>query len=191
MKCRAGTPVILCLLLTAIGLLAADLSVRGDDALGTVREAGKPGRFHALLKPLEGRWDARIFYRLKSGTPPERVRGEAEFEWVLGGRFLQQTVDGKGAAGAYEGLGLLGHDNVVGKYVGVFADSMNSSLTFSEGRVSSGGTVFTFEVESSSALSGGRDVLEGRLEIQTTRSLLYQVFGKGGEEILRIEYQRK
>jgi len=177
--------------LSMLGVIVGGGVVPGQDALGTIREVGQPGKFHALLEPLEGRWEVRIYYRLKPGAAPERVRGVAEFEWILGGRFLRQTVDGKGAAGAYEGLGLLGHDNVIGKYVGVFADSMDSSLTFSEGRVSSGGNVFSFEVERSSTSSGRREKLKGRLEIQTTRSLLYQVFDDGGKEVLRIEYRRK
>lgn len=165
-----------------------------ESALGKVRETGKPGRHHELLEPLTGRWDVRIFYRLRPEASPERARGTAEYRWVLGKRFLRQTIDGKGAAGAYEGEGLLGYDNVTNRYIGVFADSVNSSLTLSEGRVESNGRVFTFTVERSNALTGRREKVRARLEIETTRRLLYQVFdgdSENGPEMLRIEYERK
>ena len=71
---------------------------------------GTPGEHHQHLKPLAGTWKFSSRFRQDPEKPWNESTGEAKFEWILGGRFLQQkitTPPSDAMPMTFEGFGLL------------------------------------------------------------------------------------
>jgi len=178
------------ILFSALCLLLSS-SVYSQQPLKTIRQASKPGAEHAKLDFLEGEWKIRIQYQIRPGSNPESASGKAEFRWILGKRFMEQTVDGKGIAGNFEGRGTTGYDNVLGHYAGVWVDTMNSGVTRSKGEVDAGGSVFKFSGTTTDALEKKEVAFSSVLEKINADELRYTVASKSGEKVLEIHYRRK
>jgi hypothetical protein len=97
-----------------------------------------PGENHKHLEHFVGSWDLTM--KMWMGGPeskPTVSKGTAETKWVLGKRYVQESLkaemkmpgaDGKEMAMPFEGLGLTGYDNFKKIYVGTWADDMGTQL---------------------------------------------------------------
>ena len=68
-----------------------------------------------------------------SGPEPTQTTGEAEGEWVLGGRFVRQVTHGEIYDEPYEGLGYVGYDRDLEEYTYIMMDSRGTSTMTSYG----------------------------------------------------------
>jgi hypothetical protein len=97
----------------------------------------KPGRAHARLDILVGRWDAQV--TMFNGDEPVRSSGVSRYHWVLEdpgdrrGRFLRQELRADLRTSPFQGLAYWGHDNHSNVYTSVWMDSLNTSAIFSTG----------------------------------------------------------
>ena len=91
------------------------------------QQPAQPGEEHAVLKDLEGNWDAVI----KFGS--EQSKGTSTSKMGLGGLWLLTEFKGDTGGAPFEGRGIDGYDPDKKKYVSVWADSMTSSLMNFEG----------------------------------------------------------
>lgn len=96
------------------------------------RKAGTPAAAHKLLEPLAGKFEVKSKMWMEPGAEPMLSTGSAEHTWILGGRFLKQRFSGKVHGQPYDGVGVLGYDNVKGKYVHSWIDSMGTGMMISE-----------------------------------------------------------
>jgi len=92
-----------------------------------------PGDSHAVLAKLEGKWDYVMSMWMEPGAPPQKIPGTSQFEMVLGGRFLKQTLKGDFMGMPLTGIGFTGYDNTRKIYTGIWMDSSGTSLTYGEG----------------------------------------------------------
>src|SRR5438552_2582640 len=103
-----------------------------------------PGEGHKKLQPLIGSWTYTGKFWMDPGAPPMEGKGTAERKWILDGRFMDETVKGQmPGLPPFEGHGLTGYDNHTKKYVGIWIDSMTTSVTVSHGTMDSAGKVLT------------------------------------------------
>lgn len=174
MKLPAAIRVILVALLYSLSLSEAPAQ-----SLREVREKAKPGSHHERLKRLVGRWNIRIEYRLHPTANPERATGTAEFRWILGGRFLEQVLDGRGTASSYDGRGLIGFDNALGRYVGTWVDSASSGIAYSTGTVDRAGTTWQLEMSATDVSSGRTKTHPVTLTIVSDNELRYIIYPAG------------
>src|SRR5215813_6335859 len=79
--------------------------------LKALAEAGKPGPEHKKLEPFVGDWDVTVKLWTNPGQPPAEAKGTAQRKWIMGGRFVQETVNIECHGKTCEGMGLLGYDN--------------------------------------------------------------------------------
>ncbi len=103
----------------------------------------RPGKFHAHLEPLVGRWTQRVKMWMDPNAPPMLSTGTCEYKWILGGRFLLQTVKGDMERQPFEGLGMIGYDNFKKKYTSMWTDNMTTSIMTGLGTCDDSGKVFT------------------------------------------------
>src|SRR5262245_66281340 len=73
-------------------------------------EAGKPGAEHKKLEPFVGDWTFTMKVWTGPGHDPAELKGTSERKWIMGGRFVQETLRGEccKSGKSFEGLGLLG-----------------------------------------------------------------------------------
>lgn len=92
------------------------------------QEYATPGENHKALDQLVGNWDYTVKFWETPESEPSESTGTSEIEWILGGRYIQQTTKGMAMGQEFEGLGLMGYDNAKKEYVSVWIDNMGTGL---------------------------------------------------------------
>jgi hypothetical protein len=158
----------------ALGLsLAAGLSFAqdgkaaptADQMVKAMAEVGKPGPGHAKLAPLAGNWTYTCKFWMDPNQSPLQSKGTIERKWILGGRFLEEKVQGTHFDGkpGFEGRGLIGYDNGQQKYTTSWTCNMGTGTCTGVGVSDSPGR-FTFQTESFCPMM--KKVVKGREEIR-------------------------
>jgi hypothetical protein len=94
----------------------------------------KPTPEHERLKKDVGTWDATIKSWMRGpDSEPTVSQGVEVVKLMTGGLWLQSEFDGKFGEMDFHGAGQSGYDPKKGKYVGTWADSLDTSLMIMEG----------------------------------------------------------
>jgi hypothetical protein len=120
-----------------------------EELMKLLTEAGKPGPEHAKLEPLVGSWTYTGKFWMDPSKPPVEAKGAAERTWVLGGRFLEERIEGTGFDGkpGFEARGLLGYDNGRKQFTSSFVCNMGTGTHNGVGTADSSGKTLTFRTE--------------------------------------------
>jgi len=99
---------------------------------------GMPGPEHQELMKNAGEWDADVkFLDMASGKWSEPTKGSAKFEPIFDGRYMKMTFKGSmmmnGQTMPFEGMSIMGYDNMKKMYFSTWIDSMSTMLMKSEG----------------------------------------------------------
>ena len=65
---------------------------------------------------------------MSSDANAETSRGTCKNVMVYGGRFLEQTYQGDFNGKPFEGKGVMGYDNIMKKFQGVWYDSIGTGI---------------------------------------------------------------
>ncbi|MBI4584747.1 MAG: DUF1579 domain-containing protein [Planctomycetes bacterium] len=154
-----------------------------------------PGEHHKHLDPLVGSWDTEVKWWTSPAAEPQVSRGKAEVKWILGGRFLEEEVQGGTPEQPFQGLGLQGYDNFLKKHQSFWIDSMSTSLMISSGTCDGAGKVFTLSGTYLDPAAGKEKASRGVLSITSGDSHVYEMYESGpdGEEYrsLQVMYTRR
>jgi hypothetical protein len=100
-------------------------------------EAIAPGPHHKAFEKRVGDWDAVIkLWAAGPGAEPMVSEGKSSYELVLGGRFLEQRMEGTIMGMPFVGMGVSGFDKTKGKHTSYWIDSMGTAAVYSEGECS-------------------------------------------------------
>ena len=86
-----------------------------------------------------------------------KSEGKAEFKWILGNRFIQQTYSGSMMGQEFDGLGLFGYDNYKKKFISTWVDSISTTKNDAEGLLDRSGKVINFYGTLDEYLTGEHD----------------------------------
>jgi hypothetical protein len=142
----------------ACALLASASAFAQDDAAPTQapdaaqqatmeawQKAGTPGPQHAqLAEHFAGTWDTKQTMWMDASAPPMVETGKSVDTAVLGGRQIQTDFKAQFMGQPFTGIGFTGYDNVRGKYVSTWADSMSTGTMVSEGEYDPATKTYTF-----------------------------------------------
>ena len=169
----------------------------GSDDMAKMMEAwmktASPGEHHGHLKPLAGAWDLAGKFRMGPAAPWTESKSRSKAEWILGGRFLTQTIVGEpmeGMPGPFEGFGVVGYDNIKGKYVSVWMDNMGTMMMVSEGTCDDEGQTITFVSEPyQNPFTGQKTRLKSVYRIVSNDKYVLSMYepGPDGKEYLGME----
>jgi hypothetical protein len=157
-----------------------------DAVLKALAEAGKPGPEHRKLQPFVGDWDLTLRLWTSPGQSPAVVKGTAERKWIMGGRFIQETVKGEHDGKAFEGLGLLGYDRASKKFTTVKACSLCGTISHGLSTCSDSGTRFECAREDCCPLNGQK--VKGRDEVivESNDRIVVNVFKTFGDKEVKV-----
>jgi hypothetical protein len=96
-------------------------------------KAATPGPQHKVLEQFAGEWTYVSKAWMAPGAPAQESTGTSTNVMLYGGRYLRQVVDGEMMGEGFHGMGLVGYDNVKGKYVSAWIDNMGTSVMPGEG----------------------------------------------------------
>lgn len=153
-------------------------------------KATKPGPMHRRLAPLVGKWHMQVKYRMAPDGEWMESTADATREWMYDGRFLAEKVHGEMPMGPFEGMALMGYDNVREQYVSVWIDNTSTGIHVGTGAALDRENVIETEGMTSNSMTGEKEQwFRDRVEIKSNDENLYQSFHKGpdGREYMAME----
>jgi hypothetical protein len=91
-------------------------------------KAATPGEPHKKLNALEGSWECTVKFWMEPGKPPSESKATSENKWILGGRYLEEKVVGEFGGMKFEGLGIVGYDNVQKRFHSTWFDNFGTGV---------------------------------------------------------------
>jgi hypothetical protein len=156
----------------ALGLVVlANLSL-GQDAkappspqelLKALAKAGTPGPEHKKLEPFVGDWNVAIKLWTDPNQSPAQATGTAQRKWIMGGRFIQETVQIDCHGKTFEGMGLVGYDAGQKKFTAVKVCGLCGTISHGLATCSASGTKFECTKEECCPITGQK--IKGRDEV--------------------------
>lgn len=118
---------------------------------------GTPGEHHQHMDPLVGEWDMKCtMWMAGPDQPPMVSDGKMVREMILGGRYMTEHFTGNFGGMPFEGHGLTAYCNMRKKYIGLWVDSMSTTVFRETGTCSEDGKVFTMMGENPDPDTGGK-----------------------------------
>jgi hypothetical protein len=159
------------------------------------QEFSTPGEGHKALEPLVGTWDYTVTWWETPESQPQKSTGTSEVKWIMEGRFLEQTAKGTAMGQEFQGMGLMGYDNMKKEYTGVWIDNMGTGMMTSAGTYDPETKSFTEKGSFSCPQEDGEKAFRGVTTILGPDKYTYEMFaaGKDGKEarMMEIVYTRK
>jgi hypothetical protein len=157
-------------------------------------KAATPGDPHKKLAALDGEWVCSGRMWMDPKGPPSESTGTAKNRMIYEGRYQVQEVTGAFLGMPFEGMGILGYDNVKQEYVGAWLCNMTTGIMTSVGKEGADGSItFTGEcVNPMGQKESFREVLTFK-DKDTIQSVMYMKTPKFPEEFKSMEwtYTRK
>jgi hypothetical protein len=152
-------------------------------------KAGAPGPQHQALAATAGTYDMKIKAWHAPGQPPAEDTGTATRSMILGGRISVEEVTASMMGSPFSGHGMMGFDNVTGKYWSTWNDSMSTGLFVSEGTCDAAGKSCSFTGSSNDPVKKQPMKLRMTTKWTTPTVELFEMYGPGpdGKEMKMME----
>lgn len=96
-------------------------------------EMKTPGDMHKMLATQNGNWDNEMTMWMDPSKPPMVSKSVSVNKMILGGRYQQSTYTGNMMGEPFEGIGILGYDNMKKKFVSSWVDNGGTGIMYMEG----------------------------------------------------------
>lgn len=107
--------------------------------------AATPGKMHEKLAAEAGVWECKNTMWMAPGTEPMTMDSKSTITPIMDGRYTKMDVTGAGPMGPFTGMGVYGFDNVAGKFVGTWIDSMSTGIMNGTGELSPDGKTLNWD----------------------------------------------
>ncbi|HZH44029.1 MAG TPA: DUF1579 domain-containing protein [Lysobacter sp.] len=108
-------------------------------------KASTPGPQHRqLAEHFAGTWTTKQTMWMDPSAPPMTETGKAVSTAIMGGRHIRMEFTSQWMGQPFEGVALTSYDNVRGKYVGHWIDSMSTGQFMAEGEYDAKTRSYTF-----------------------------------------------
>ncbi|MFL6247732.1 MAG: DUF1579 domain-containing protein [Thermoanaerobaculia bacterium] len=158
-------------------------------------KAGVPGDAHKKLDAMAGSWDTKITMWMMPGMDPMTSTGTSTNQWVMGGRYLEQSFKGDFMGMPFEGLGFTGYDNVKKQYWGTWMDNMSTAMMMSTGTATSDGKTWEFNATMTDPMTGKDSPVKEKVMIVDADHHIMEMWGPGPDgkmfKTMEIAYSRK
>jgi Protein of unknown function (DUF1579) len=195
--------LVLCIPVLAFGLAAFALQTppggkKGgepspQDTMAAMMRAGTPGEQHKALEPFVGMWNAKVSMWMDPASPVMESTGTMVNSWICGGHYMQHKFEGDFGGMKFEGGGLWGFDVAAGKYIGIWYDSMSTSVTSSVGPEPKDGKTFTMASTSTDPMTGKPSVGEEVVTLDNANQHTMTMYeDRGGKKVktMQVVYTR-
>ncbi|MCU0285595.1 MAG: DUF1579 domain-containing protein [Acidobacteria bacterium] len=162
-------------------------------AMEAYAKMGALNENHEFLKKFVGEWNATSKAWMMPGQEPVSSEGKAEAELILNGRFLKWRFHGTMFGEPFEGMQVVGYDNLKQKYVTLWIDSSSTAFFLLEG-TRQGNTITDSGIWPDPA-TGKDEKVKSVMTVVGPDELNYELFmvGNDGKEFksMEIRYLRK
>jgi hypothetical protein len=183
-----------CALLVSSFVFAQQTPDDQKAAMDAMMKAATPGDAHKKLASFAGTWDATVKTFMAPGAPPSVSHATATNKSILGGRYLQQDVNGDFMGMPFNGVGVFGYDNVKKQYIATWMDNMGTGVMTLTGTMDSP-TQYTFKGAATDPMSGKDTPFEEHWIIPDNDHQTLEMFGAAPDgkmvKMMEINYTRK
>ncbi len=88
---------------------------------------------HKMLATQNGTWDNEMTMWMEPGKPPSTSKSVSVNKMIIGGRYQQSTYTGQMMGEPFEGISILGYDNLKKKFVNSWVDNGGTGIMYMEG----------------------------------------------------------
>jgi hypothetical protein len=109
-------------------------------------QAATPGKMHQHLAKDIGKWRGKSsMWMAPGGGEPMTHECTMNVSWLLDGRYLKGEMAGEmPGMGPYNGVGVMGFDNVAGEFVATWVDNHSTGIMTGTGELSTDGKTLTW-----------------------------------------------
>ena len=165
-----------------------------EEMMKKAMEAATPGESHKRLEALVGNWTTSSKMWMDPTKAPEVSKGSAKHQLILGKRFLKEEYKGTFAGKPFTGNGLLGYDNVKGKYISLWYDSMSTGVMSGEGDYKAASNEIEMSNRYSCPMTGGEVQSRTVTRFVNKNEFVFEMYSTGpdGKEVkaMEIVYKR-
>ncbi len=158
-------------------------------------QAGTPGPAHQAMAATVGTYDCNVKSWHDPSTPPMEEAGTATRAMALDGRVMVEDFNGSMMGMPFTGHGMMGYDNVAGKYWSIWTDSMSTGLMVSEGTCDEAHATCTFNGGWNDPVKKTR--VEARMTTHWTSptTQVFEMYGPGRDgaemKMMEITYTKR
>ena len=166
-----------------------------EAAAATRQKISTPSRAHKRLDVFAGVWAARMSLWMDPSQPPATSEGTFEQKWILDGRFLQQTYQGEFMGRPFSGVGYIGYDNYLKKYIATWMDSAGTTIYTRTGEFDSAGKTLTLKGEIDDYVRGRSVPVRDRIVVVGPSEFVFETWESGPDgkdfKVMEVHYTRK
>jgi hypothetical protein len=96
-------------------------------------KSATPGDMHAMLAKDDGEWEGEVTHWMDPAAPAEKSKSYASNKMIMGGRFQMSEHSGCFGGMPFEGISLVGYDNLKKVFVSNWIDNMGTMMMHLEG----------------------------------------------------------
>ena len=158
-------------------------------------KAGTPGPQHQALAANAGSYDMKVKSWNDPKQPPAEDAGTATRSMSLDGRVQVEDVTSSMMGMPFSGHGMMGYDNVTGKYWSTWNDSMSTGLMVSYGTCDPTGKTCNFTGTMNDPVKKAPSKLRMTTKWTSPTTQVFEMYGPGkdGKEfkMMEITYTKK
>jgi hypothetical protein len=174
---------------------ARSTAVDADAAAAMRQKINTPSRAHKKLDVFVGAWAGRMSLWMDPARPPTIAQGTLEQKWILDGRFLQQTYQGEFMGRPFSGVGYIGYDNYLKKYLSTWMDSAGTTIYTRIGEFDEAGKTLTLRGEIDDYVRGKIIPVYERMVVVGPSEFVFETWEPGPDgkdyKVLEVRYWRK
>jgi hypothetical protein len=150
---------------------------------------GSVNENHAFLKSLVGDWNVQTTAWMQPGAAPITSQGTGTAEPVLGGRFIMMKFDGTMFGQPYEGIEILGYDNLKKQYTTFWIDNTSTAFYYMSGTRDESGKALNESGLWPDPMSGGEVKVRDVTRVVGPDEIVYELYitGSDGKEFKALE----
>ncbi|MEW5876347.1 MAG: DUF1579 domain-containing protein [Candidatus Zixiibacteriota bacterium] len=166
-----------------------------DPMMELMQKYGTPGKEHAELAKMVGKWDAATTMWMAPDAEPVTSTGSVVITSVLGGRWFQQNYTGDMMGMPFTGIGYLGFDKFKNQYVSTWMDDMSTMTMISYGDASPDGKTITYSGVCDDIMTGTKNkVYKSVVHNVDDNTSIFEMYDKTPEgkeyKMMEIKYTR-
>jgi hypothetical protein len=150
---------------------------------------------HKQLDYFVGDWSTTTTMASDGKSPPQKSEGKAHNEAIFGGRYQRMTFDGTYEGQPFKGEGFLGFDNMKGKFLNTWIDSMSTSFWLAYGTYDAATKTYTFRGDMADYAKPGAKMSVRQVVhiVDPTHYTFewYEMHGGKEAKMMQIDYTKK
>lgn len=155
-----------------------------------------PTEKHKVLDAIVGNWDHTVTSWMGPDSPAETSTGTTENTWIMDGRFVKGKTSGMFMGTPFEGLSLVGYDNLKKEYQTVWIDNMSTGMMTGTAEYDEAAKTLTDKGHFSCPMVGGDRTYRSITTLKDNDHYTYEMYMNdpaSGKEFkaMEITYTRK